>query len=129
MLERAGRARGLRAGARPLVAMRLALRRLLRTPGFTLLAILTLAVGVGANTAVFSVVHAVLLRPLPYPDPDRLIFLRERSNLFPSGSVSFPNYNDWRDENRTLTTSHSSGARISMWPGRPPPGPRPSPSD
>lgn len=83
--------------------MRLAFRRLFKTPGFTLLAVLTLAVGVGANTAVFSVVNAVLLRPLPYPDPDRITLLRERSNLFPSGSVSFPNYQDWREGNSSFT--------------------------
>lgn len=82
--------------------MRYALRRLLRSPGFTILAVLTLAIGVGANTAVFSVVNAVLLRALPYPEPDNLILLRERSAVFQRGSVSFPNYVDWREGARSF---------------------------
>lgn len=83
--------------------MRLALRRLLKSPGFTLLAVLTLAIGVGANTAVFSVVHAVLLQPLPYPEADRILLLRERSSAFESGSVSFPNYQDWREGSQSFS--------------------------
>ena len=83
--------------------LRFALRRLIKSPGYTSLAILTLALGIGACTAVFSVVNAVLLRPLPYPDPDRLILLRESSASFPAGAVSFPNFKDWRDNQHGFT--------------------------
>ena len=83
--------------------IRYAVRMLLKAPGFTVIAILALALGIGANTAIFSVVNAVLLRPLPYPEPEKLILLREKTPVFPNGSVSYPNYIDWREGQRTFT--------------------------
>ena len=83
--------------------LRFAFRQLLKNPGFTLIAVFALALGIGANTAIFSVVNAVLLRPLPYPQPDRLVMLRESTNTFPNGSASYPNYLDWRASQRSFT--------------------------
>ena len=83
--------------------LRFAFRQLVKNPAFTLIAALALALGIGANTAIFSVVNAVLLRPLPYPEPDGLVLLRERSAGFPNGSVSYLNYLDWRAGQHTLT--------------------------
>jgi putative ABC transport system permease protein len=73
-----------------------ALRVLARRPAFTLVAVLTLAVGIGANTAIFSVVNGVLLRPLPYPEPDRIVRLWEQSERGTALDVSHPNFVDWR---------------------------------
>ena len=85
---------------------RYAFRMLAKQPAFTAIAVLTLALGIGASTVIFSVVNAVLLRPLPYPHSEQLILLRERltgPNGFESGSVSYPNYLDWRAEQRSFT--------------------------
>jgi predicted permease len=79
--------------------IRYALRLLWKRPGFALVAILTLGLGIGANTAIFSVVHAVLLRPLPFNEADRLVFLTERNTQSESVSLSWPNFTDWRAEN------------------------------
>jgi putative ABC transport system permease protein len=75
--------------------IRYAFRALARNPGFTMAAVATLALGIGANTAIFTVVHAVLLRPLPYPAPERLVRITETANGSLS-SVAPPNYLDWR---------------------------------
>ncbi|HSF99545.1 MAG TPA: hypothetical protein VLA20_00380, partial [Vicinamibacterales bacterium] len=74
-----------------------ALRMIGRSPGFTAVALLTLGLGMGASTAIFSVVHGVLLRPLPYPQPDRLITIWE-TNLKQGAdrfNASYPNFLEW----------------------------------
>ena len=74
-----------------------AIRSLTRRPAFAALAVLTLAIGIGANTAIFSVVNGVLLRPLPYPHPERLVGLWEHTSRAPRVHVSLPNFRDWHD--------------------------------
>src|SRR5437773_9660024 len=83
--------------------LRYAIRMLVKSPAFSVIAIVALALGIGANTAIFSVVDAVLLRPLPYPESDKLVLLRERMQIFESGSVSYPNFLDWRSAQRSCT--------------------------
>ena len=81
--------------------LRYAFRLLAKSPGFTAIAILTLALGIGANTAIFTVVNGVLLRPLAFRDPSRLVIVAEKSP-FPTISTSYQNYVDWRDQSRTF---------------------------
>jgi putative ABC transport system permease protein len=76
--------------------LRYGARMLFQQPAFTLIALLTLALGVGANTAIFSVINAVLLRPLPYAESERLVLYNERSPQMDGMSISWPNYTDWR---------------------------------
>jgi putative ABC transport system permease protein len=81
--------------------LRYAFRLLAKSPGFTAIAILTLALGIGANTAIFSVVNGVLLRPLSFRDPARLVIVAEKSP-FPTISTSYQNFVDWRDQSRSF---------------------------
>ncbi len=91
-----------------LTDIRYGLRQLIKHPGFTLVAILTLALGIGANTAIFSVVNALLLKPLPFPAAEQLIAVgmtdtRQKETAAELNSLSYPDFFDFRDQNRTMT--------------------------
>ena len=83
---------------------RFALRTMARKPGFTAIAIIIMALGIGANTAIFSLVRAVLLRPLPFADPDRLVMVWEDATKygFPKNTPAPGNYADWKARNEVF---------------------------
>src|SRR4029453_9438058 len=82
--------------------IRYGIRSLARHPGFAAIALITLALGIGANTAIFSVVNAVLLRPLPYNDPDHLVWLWDTQPQLATAPTSLPDFIDWRDQNESF---------------------------
>ena len=83
--------------------VRYGLRVLWKNPGFTAVAVLTLALGIGANSALFSVINGVLLNPLPFPNPRELVAVYSRTGTFQESSISYPNFLDWQKDNHSFT--------------------------
>src|SRR5437016_7809160 len=101
--------------------LRLAFRQLIKNPAFSAVAIITLALGIGANTAIFSIINSVLLRPLPYPNADRIMVLSESSGPGQDFSVALPDYFDWKTDNTVfehLAVTHRESRNLSGIPGR-----------
>ena len=111
-------ARGVRFIENTLQDMRYSLRLMIKNPAFTLIVILTLTLGIGANTAIFSFANGILLRPLPYPQSERLTVLDETAlkRGIDSMSVSYPNYLDWREQNTVFQSmgAHYGTSRFSL---------------
>ena len=94
---------------------RFAIRSLIRRPGFTAIAVTTLAVGIGINAALFSVVNGVLLNPLPFPEPEQLVVLDQSKPNFETGAIPYPNFLDLRKENQTFSAmTISRGTAFSL---------------
>src|SRR4051812_2759240 len=85
-----------------LLDLKVSLRSLRRAPTYALAAVAALALAIGANTALFSLIEATLLRPYPYPHPEQVLIVRETSKAFGDSSVAYPNYRDWRAHNRDV---------------------------
>ncbi len=95
--------------------LRYGVRMLLKNPGFTAVIVFTLALGIGANASLFSVVNGVLLNPLPYPQPDQLITLHQSKPNFATGAIPYPNFLDWKKENQTFSAmAISRGSSFSL---------------
>lgn len=108
--RRIRRSHGWEAGMQD---VRYAIRSLVRSPGFAVVALLTLALGIGANTAIYGVVHGVLLRPLPYDQPERIVTVAERGRQGGTMSVAWPNLRDWREQSSSFEAmaAYGSGTR------------------
>ncbi|MBX3277718.1 MAG: ABC transporter permease [Acidobacteria bacterium] len=95
--------------------LRFGARMALKNPGFTAVVVLTLALGIGANAALFSVVNGVLFNPLPYPEPERLVTLHQSKPNFATGAIPYPNFLDWQRENKTFSAmAISRGAGFNL---------------
>ncbi len=94
--------------------LRHAFRLLRKSPGYTVAAVLTLALGIGANTIMFSIVNAVLLKPLPYPAAERIVVIRETLSTGDRTNVSWPDFLDWRAQSRTL----GDLTAVQRWPAK-----------
>src|SRR2546430_1110079 len=95
--------------------LRLGMRMLLKNPGFTAVVVATLALGIGANVALFSVVNGVLLNPLPFPQPEQLVTLDQSKPNFETGAIPYPNFRDWQNQNQTFSAmAISRGAGFTL---------------
>jgi putative ABC transport system permease protein len=104
--------------AQVLTDMRYGTRQLLKAPGFTIVAILTLAVGIGATSAIFSVLNGVMLRPLPYPEPERIVRVMEVLPQYGRFAVAPANFLDWRDRNQVFERIGAYTVRNDTFMGR-----------
>ena len=94
--------------------LKLSLRSLRRAPTYAIAAMAALAIAIGANTALFSLIEATILRPYPYPQPDRVLLIRETNKKFDSSSVAYPNYRDWREQTKDSFSGFTAFRRDSL---------------